>query len=248
MSLSQIEGGERNVMQVIPSVAPKIYKRHPDFHLVSITLRNALVQVDDSPALFNLLAEAEASVLLDDAGRDAHLAAWVDAYRGFGAKPNRTPCSAAALLKRTRKDGALPRISPVVDAYNAISVLHGIPVGGEDLAHYRGSPRLFVATGDEAFDTAQDGQSVTETPDAGEIVWCDDQGVTCRRWNWRQGRRTMITAKSTSFWLVLEALGPVAPERLNRAAAQLTKVIASLCPDVEIASTYLDRSTVTTLA
>lgn len=53
MSLSQIEGGERNVMQVIPSVAPKIYKRHPDFHLVSITLRNALVQVstaEEKPA------------------------------------------------------------------------------------------------------------------------------------------------------------------------------------------------------
>ena len=42
--------------------------------------------------------------------------------------------SAAALLKRARKDGALPRISPLVDACNAISLHYGIPIGGEDLA------------------------------------------------------------------------------------------------------------------
>lgn len=230
-------------MQVIPSVAPEIHERHPDFHLVSITLRNALLQVDDSPELSDLLAAAKASVQQDDAGRDAHLAAWADAYRTFGAKPNRTPCSAAALLKRTRKEGALPCISPLVDAYNAISVLYGIPVGGEDLDRYKGRPHLRVATGDEPFETVQDGRPMIETPETGEIVWCDDQGVTCRRWNWRQGRRTMITAESTSLWLVLEALGPLTQERLNRAAAHLANVITSLCPKVEVASTYLDHST-----
>ncbi|WP_352885263.1 hypothetical protein [Mesorhizobium sp. M0910] len=32
-----------------------------------------------------------------------------------------------------------PRISPLVDAYNAVSVLYGLPIGGEDLDLYQGS-------------------------------------------------------------------------------------------------------------
>lgn len=227
-------------MQIIPQIAPDIWTRHPDFHLFSITVRQARVQAAASPALSDLLEEAEAAVMQENAERDAHIAAWGEAYRGFGAKPNRTPCSAAALLKRSRKDGALPRISPLVDAYNAISVLYGVPVGGEDLDRYSGSPRLVVARGTEPFDTNQNGEQIIEHPDAGEIVWCDDEGVTCRRWNWRQGRRTMITAESSSLWLVLEALEPMAPTRLQEAGTRLTDVITDLCPEVEIATTYVD--------
>ena len=207
-----------------------------------------MVQVDDSPELSELLAAAEVSVHQEDHARDAHLAAWAEAYRAFGAKPNRTPCSAAALLKRTRKDSALPRISPIVNAYNAISVLYGIPVGGEDLDRYKGRPHLRIATGDEPFDTVQDGQPAIENPEVGEVAWSDERGVTCRRWNWRQGRRTMITSGSTSLWLVLEALGPATQESVERAAKQLTRVISSVCPSAEIATSYLDRSELNRLA
>ncbi|RVL76004.1 hypothetical protein CN131_35300, partial [Sinorhizobium meliloti] len=38
---------------------------------------------------------------------DAHLTRWADAYTRFGAKPNRTPCSAQALRKRVLKDGMI---------------------------------------------------------------------------------------------------------------------------------------------
>ncbi|WP_417209805.1 B3/4 domain-containing protein [Antarctobacter sp.] len=230
-------------MHVIPHITSDIWVQRPDFHLLSITLRHAQVQTETSTALSELLAEAEASARQDDALRDAHLAAWGEAYRGFGAKPNRTPCSAAALLKRTRKDGTLPRISPLVDAYNAVSVLYGVPVGGEDLDRYAGRPRLIVAKGDEPFDTNQNGAPVVDHPDPGEIAWCDERGVTCRRWNWRQGHRTMITAESRALWLVLEALAPMTPTRLQEAGSRLEDVISSLCPTVEIATSHLDQMT-----
>lgn len=51
-----------------------------------------------------------------------------DAYRAFGAKPQRTRNSLEALLRRV-SDG-LPRINRLTDLYNAVSVLHEIPVGG----------------------------------------------------------------------------------------------------------------------
>lgn len=230
-------------MSFRPVISPEIFARHPDFHLLSLVVHNAGVTVPESLALAEAIGAAEQSASLADSRRDAHLAAWGEAYRGFGAKPNRTPCSAAALLKRVSKDGALPRISPLVDAYNAISVLHGVPVGGEDLDLYKGLPRLKIATGDEAFETVLQGEPVTEHPEPGEVVWCDDAGVTCRRWNWRQGRRTMVTASSRSLWLVLEALGPLSSEGLQTAGTQLASVIRSLCPKADIDLLGLDALT-----
>ena len=50
-----------------------------------------------------------------------------------------------------RAEKGLPRVNALTDIYNAVSVLHEIPVGGEDLARYVGPARLVRATGTEPF-------------------------------------------------------------------------------------------------
>src|SRR5690606_38464757 len=99
-----------------------------------------------------------------------HVAAWRDAYRAFGAKPQRTRNSLEALLRRAASAG-LPRVNRLTDAYNAVSVLHSVPLGGEDVDRYSGAPRLVRATGEEAFDTVDAGAEVIEHPEPGEVVW-----------------------------------------------------------------------------
>jgi DNA/RNA-binding domain of Phe-tRNA-synthetase-like protein len=120
-----------------------------------------------------LLSEAEALAAL--AGRAAAelepVAAWRDAYQAFGAKPKRTRPSVEALLRRV--EAGLPRIDRITDIYNAMSVKHLLPIGGEDLGAYRGPARLVRAAGDEPFDTIREGQPVTEYPEPGEVVWRD---------------------------------------------------------------------------
>ncbi|MGW6531732.1 B3/B4 domain-containing protein [Streptomyces venezuelae] len=183
--------------------------------------------------------------LLDDAARrlaarldgrapheDPHMAAWRAAYAAFGAKPSRTRNSAEALARRALADGGLPRINLLVDLYNAISVAHLIPVGGEDLDRIKGGMRLVRATGDEEFVTAAAGERVVEHPDAGEIVWCDDEGVTCRRWNWRQGPRTRLTEESMNAVFLLEGMGPDAG--LDAAGAELAELLAKFSPGADI--------------
>ena len=64
------------------------------------------------------------------------------AFRAFGAKPQRTPCSAEALLKRAKRDGVIPSVNAVVDLYNAVSLRFAIPVGGEDAEPILGRPAL----------------------------------------------------------------------------------------------------------
>jgi DNA/RNA-binding domain of Phe-tRNA-synthetase-like protein len=94
-------------------------------------------------------------------------------------------------------------------------------VGGEDLDRYDGPPRLVRAQGDEVFDTVADGEPVLEHPEPGEVVWRDGVGVTCRRWNWRQGRRTALTDDTTATIFIFDALAPMTDDALHAAADDL---------------------------
>ncbi|MEV6379524.1 phenylalanine--tRNA ligase beta subunit-related protein [Streptomyces sp. NPDC051773] len=187
------------------------------------------------------------AALLDDAARrlavrldgrapheDAHVAAWREVYTAFGSKPSRTRNSAEALARRALSDAGLPRINLLVDLYNAISVAHLIPVGGEDIDHVQGGMRLVRATGDEDFLTAAGGEEVVEHPDAGEVIWRDDAGVTCRRWNWRQGPRTRLTEKTTSGIFLLESLAPMPVADVEAAATELAQLLAEFSPGARI--------------
>ena len=173
-----------------------------------------------------------------------HLAAWREAYRAFGAKPQRTRPSVEALLRRLDPAG-LPRIDRITDVYNAVSIAHLLPIGGEDRDAYAGPPRLVRAAGTEPFDTTAGGEPVVEHPAAGEVVWRDDAGVTCRRWNWRQALRTRITTATTSAVFILDALDPLDDEAAHAAADALTEALLALSPDAVVRRRLLahpDRS------
>jgi len=180
-------------------------------------------------------AEAHAGQALAERPLEAlpHVAAWREAYRGFGAKPQRTRNSLEALLRRA--ESGLPRINALTDVYNAISVLHQVPLGGEDLDRYAGPPRLVRATGQEPFDTTAGGETVVEHPEPGEVVGCDDAGVTCRRWNWAQARRTQLADGTTAALFVLNALDPLTDDALAEAAEDLVGQLRRLGPDVLVA-------------
>lgn len=182
------------------------------------------------------VAEEKARALLSDTPVEeiGHVAAWRDAYRAFGAKPQRTRNSLEALLRRA-PDG-LPRVDRLTDTYNAISVLRLVPVGGEDLRRYVGAPRLVRATGEEVFDTTAGGVGVLEHPDPGEVVWRDDIGVTCRRWNWRQGNRTRLREGTTTALFMLDALDPMDDGSLRAATDDLAARLSGLGPDVTVES------------
>ncbi|MGX9576705.1 B3/B4 domain-containing protein [Mesorhizobium sp. f-mel] len=165
---------------------------------------------------------------------NAHMASWAEAYSRFGAKPNRTPCSAQALRKRVEKDGRIPSINPVVDLYNAVSLRFAIPVGGENFDAYVSKPRLSIADGTEAFDTVMNGEAIVEHPAKGEVIWRDDLGVTCRRWNWRQGTRTRLDTVGGQMWFILESLATMPEEKLDEAGNMLVGGLRQLAPGCEI--------------
>jgi len=212
-------------------IADEVWRRHPDYRALSVTARGFSLQTD---AHFGLDSLAPPSWM------DAHLEAWRTAFRGFGANPRKTPPSVDSLWKRMQKDGTLPRIDPVVDLYNALSVRFGAPFGGEDADRYAGFPRLGCAAGSESFDTARHGAPVVENPEKGEIVWCDDHGVTCRRWNWRQCRRTALSPASRNLWFVIDRLSPMPLDELRHAGEALVHGLRQICPEVETSIVLLE--------
>ena len=208
----------------------------PDYRALLLAVDGLLPAPSDAHGERLLLrAQNAARAALD--GRPVEdlpqVASWREAYRAFGAKPQRTRNSVEALLRRA--ESGLPRVNRLTDLYNAISVLHQIPVGGEDLGRYAGSPRLIRANGTEPFDTAAGGESVVEHPEPGEVVWCDDAGVTCRRWNWRQARRTQLQDETVTALFILDALAPITDTMLLAAADELSLELARLGPEVRIA-------------
>ena len=221
-----------------PVITPGIYALRPDFAALSILVTGARNGPSDPYGAEQLRLACEAQ---EPEWAEVHLEAWRDAYRAFGAKPQRTPCSVEALRKRAQRDGALPPVNAVVDLYNAISLRYALPIGGEDADAYAGTPRLVVAQGDEAFDTAQSGEPKTETVDPGEVIWRDDRGATCRRWNWRQGLRTRITDESTAMWFILERLDPMPIPALLQAGDDLIAGLKRLSPSLQASSLLLQR-------
>jgi DNA/RNA-binding domain of Phe-tRNA-synthetase-like protein len=210
-----------------------VFALRPDYRAMLLAV-DGLVPGPSNQASEALLQAAEATAREALGDRPAehlpHVAAWREAYRAFGAKPQRTRNSLEALLRRA--PSGLPRVNRLTDLYNAVSVLHQVPLGGEDLTRYTGAPQLVRATGQEPFDTVADGIAAIEHPDPGEVVWCDDAGVTCRRWNWRQARRTQLSDDTTAALFILDALGPMTDEVLHAAADDLVAHLTRLGPGV----------------
>jgi DNA/RNA-binding domain of Phe-tRNA-synthetase-like protein len=166
-----------------------------------------------------------------------HMAAWREAYSQFGIKPNRMQNSAEALITRVLKGNPLPRINWLADVYNAISVRHVLPLGGEDLDKAVGVLRLELATGTEDFDTIKDGIPFTDHPQAGEVIWRDDLGVTCRAWNWRQCVRTRLTEQTNNAYFVLDSFEPFAA--LQAAKTELEAHLQQLSPNCRLETVVL---------
>ena len=224
-------------------VEPAVLALRPDYRALLLAVDGIEPGPSDASSE-QLLQRAEASARAALAERPVedlpHVAAWREAYRAFGAKPQRTRNSLEALLRRA--ESGLPRVNRLTDVYNAVSVLHQVPLGGEDLDRYTGPPRLVRARGDEPFDTTAGGEPVVEHPEAGEVVWCDDAGVTCRRWNWRQARRTQLTDGTTAALFILDALAPMTGEQLRAAADELLDHLRRLGPDVRVAERLVGMS------
>jgi DNA/RNA-binding domain of Phe-tRNA-synthetase-like protein len=216
-------------------VDPAIHAAHPDYValvLVADGVANGPSDLDSEARLVAAEAAVRASGL-ERAADHPHIASWRAAFSAFGSKPSKYPSSAEALIGRVLKGGELPRVNALVDLYNSVSVARVVPLGGEDADRLEGALRLTVAQGGEPFDPRGDGSEVEAVP-AREVVWRDDRAVTCRRWNWRQGRRTQLTEATTRAFFVFDRLDGLPIADLHGAVDDLSHLLTQRWPDCHL--------------
>ncbi|GAA2094346.1 hypothetical protein GCM10009759_21750 [Kitasatospora saccharophila] len=192
----------------LPHLHPDVAAAFPAARIAVLTARGVRAG-RPWPATEAALARLEARTADGDwrpaDEHDPRIAAWHTAYRAFGTNPRRLRPSVDALGRRLAKQGALPRINPAVDSYNAVSVRHARPAGAFDLAAVDGRIEIRFADGTEEFTPLGEPDTV-EQPKPGEVVYADAAGVLTRHWNHRDAHRTRVTERSTDVLFVLEAM------------------------------------------
>jgi DNA/RNA-binding domain of Phe-tRNA-synthetase-like protein len=223
-------------------VTGEIFERYPEVVLGVVTVHG----IDNSgtgDALLASLRREEERVRAALAGAQIaehpHIAPWREAYRKFGAKPKDHPSSIENLVRRVLKGQPVPRINPLVDLYNTISLRHLVPVGGEDLDRIEGEVLLTTAT-DREPPVHLLGEPEARPPKPGEVIYKDDLGILCRRWNWKEAERTKLTAATRHAFLVIEGLPPVGRDLVERAAGELAALVREHCGG-EVAVALIDR-------
>ena len=152
--------------------------------------------------------------------------AWRRAFSQMGLKPTQYRSAAESLLRRFRKEGELPRLHPLVDLCNAVSLAYALPVAVFDLDQVAGFIEVRHATGDEHY-LAFSGE--TETPPAGEVIFADADGhAHARRWTFRQSRHSTVGPATRRALVVSEGLHPSASVDIPALVDTLAREIAAV--------------------
>jgi DNA/RNA-binding domain of Phe-tRNA-synthetase-like protein len=143
-----------------------------------------------------------------------HIKAWREAFGLLGVSASRYMSSIESLARRALKGGPFPRINPVVDLYNALSLKYLVPMGGHAVDPIVGDIVLGPAEGTETF-MPMDGTE-REAADRGEVVYRDAKEVLTRRWVWRQCDKDKVTEQTRTVFVPIDVL-PSLPETLPQA-------------------------------
>jgi DNA/RNA-binding domain of Phe-tRNA-synthetase-like protein len=167
------------------------------------------------------------------------LAAWRGVFRGFGVNPTKYRSAAEALLRRLTKQGDIPAINTLVDLANLVSIRYALPVAVFDQRAVVGGTTVRLAHGGETW--ADLGSSQAEHPEAGEVIFCDeDERVSARRWCWRQSRASAAGEDTSEIVVTVEGHHPAAADDVDRALRDLQSLLGTYASPTIVRSDILD--------
>jgi len=155
-----------------------------------------------------------------------YVASWREMYRSFGTKPADYHSSVEALARRAVKT-QLPRINTAVDAYNAVSIKHMIPMGGFDTDHVEGDITVRISEGNEPFQGL--GMTEKEYTYPGEAVYADAKRILTRRWNFRDCVETMITEETRNLVMFIDGSPEIPRAEIVEALNELKTRLEQYC-------------------
>lgn len=210
----------------------EILPTFPQARIAFVVAEGLSVPAERPEALDALIAEREAECRARWGGTELSeipgIAVWRSAYKAFGIKKTSYRCSVERIVKNVLAERTLPRINAFVDAYNAVSLAHVFCVGADDLDRTEGAFAFrFSRPGDGFIDmAAEPGDDPNDPPKEGEVVYADQRHVLCRRWNWRQDARTVITPATRRAVITIQSNGH---GDLDAAVADLVDLLGRFC-------------------
>jgi DNA/RNA-binding domain of Phe-tRNA-synthetase-like protein len=162
------------------------------------------ITADATPDTDPYIATAKARLADGPESEFPEIQAWRRAFARMGLKPTQYRCAAESLLRRFRTQGSLPRLHPLVDLCNAVSLAFAVPVAVLDADQVAWPLEVRYASGDEDYLTFG---GELEHPACGEVIFADQAGQAhARRWTNRQSGRSAVSPATSTVLIVAEAL------------------------------------------
>jgi DNA/RNA-binding domain of Phe-tRNA-synthetase-like protein len=223
-------------------ITDPIFDDFPEL-VIGVVIMHGIDNAQDRPEIPLLLRQAEAALAGKFGGTPViehpYVAAWREAYRKFGAKPKDYPSSVENLTRRVLNGANVGHINNLVSLYNTISLRHILPVGGEDLDKITGDV-LLARAGHVEPAVFLLGEKEARAPHTGEIIYKDEVGAICRRWNWKEADRTKLSHETKNAFLVIETLPPVGRDTLETAIRELADLVKQFCGGA-VSTAFLDK-------
>ena len=178
-------------------------------------------EIDD--LLNQAIEEVKKNFIGDKAQDHPRIKPWRTAFSKLGISGSKFPSSIESMARRILKGDPFPKINPLVDLYNSVSLRFLVPMGGHDLDTIEGNIHLQFAEGWEPFSPMGGGET-TNVP-KGELVYRDDREVLTRNWVWRQCEKDKATEKTKNIFIPIDVLGEVGRERADEIILELSRLI-----------------------
>lgn len=207
---------QQELLEVLPDLTIGV--------VVATNLDNARPSREIDDLLTGVLARLKEGFVADKAQDHPRIKPWRNAFSKLGISGSKFPSSIESMARRALKGDPFPRINPLVDLYNSISLKYLVPMGGHDLGTLVGNISLRFAEGWEPF-TPMGGPETSNVP-RGELVYRDDREVLTRNWVWRQCEKDKVTERTRNVFIPIDVLGEVGSERASEIIHDLSDGIS----------------------
>ena len=208
------------------SIQKEIFDILPDL-TIGMVVAKGVDNTYPSKEIDDLLAKAVEEVkknfVGDKAQEHPRIKPWRTAFSKLGISGSKFPSSIESMARRILKGDPFPKINPLVDLYNSVSLRFLVPMGGHDLDTLEGNIHLRFTEGWEPFTPMGGGETVTVPK--GELVYRDDREVLTRNWVWRQCEKDKTTEKTKNIFIPMDVLGEVGRGRADEIILELSPLI-----------------------
>ncbi len=160
-----------------------------------------------------------------------HVRPFRDLYWRLGIDPTKQRPAHEALIRRVLRGEGLPRINPVVDIGNALSILHALPVGLYDTDKLD-SGRLilrFAKQGEKVKPLGSPERVLSDN----QIVLATDRGQILHIFPHRDSEHTAVTDSTRNVLIVVAGISPIPHEKVSTCINDIINNLAT-CMNTKI--------------